>query len=251
MKRRIISFDKDDSDDWRAELECGHYQHVRHNPPLIIREWVLNEEGRKERLGAELECRKCGPAEFEHHEHSHPDDYFPEGMNATDLIDHIIEKHHVFTRQELVRLSRLMNDVNCSLGETHPEAYDLKQLFGILYNDLFTHLKKEETDVFPYIKELDEANTSGRMLEVADFGSVRNPIRILRLEHEETKNVLNRIRKVTDDHKRTNAAGPTFQALCHGIEELEKDLQQHIHLENNILFPLAGVIETRVLSSIS
>lgn len=162
MKRRIISFDKDDSDDWRAELDCGHYQHVRHNPPLITREWVLNEEGRKERLGVEVECRKCDPVGLWQNEHSHPEEDFPEGMSAPDLIDHIIEKHHVFTRQELIRLSRLINDVSCSHGETHPEIFVLKQLFDILFNDLFRHLKKEETDVFPYIKELDEANTSGR-----------------------------------------------------------------------------------------
>ena len=59
MIRSITGFDKDDSGDWRAKLECGHYQHVRHDPPLRVREWVLTEEGRRSRLGGELECRKC------------------------------------------------------------------------------------------------------------------------------------------------------------------------------------------------
>lgn len=59
MKRKIIGFDKDDEGDWRAKLECGHLQHVRHQPPLITREWILSEEGRREKLGAQLECRKC------------------------------------------------------------------------------------------------------------------------------------------------------------------------------------------------
>ena len=61
MKRKIINFDKDEEGDWRAELDCGHYQHVRHKPPLITREWVLTEEGRREKLGLELECKKCDP----------------------------------------------------------------------------------------------------------------------------------------------------------------------------------------------
>lgn len=61
MKRKIINFDKDEEGDWRAELNCGHYQHVRHKPPLISREWVLTEEGRREKLGLELECKKCEP----------------------------------------------------------------------------------------------------------------------------------------------------------------------------------------------
>lgn len=59
MKRKIIGFDKDDEGDWRAELDCGHFQHVRHKPPLNVREWVLSKEGRQEKLGVELNCKKC------------------------------------------------------------------------------------------------------------------------------------------------------------------------------------------------
>lgn len=59
MKQKIVAFDKDDEGHWRAELECGHYQHLRHDPPLRDRPWVLNKSEREKRLGAELECRKC------------------------------------------------------------------------------------------------------------------------------------------------------------------------------------------------
>ena len=59
MKQKIVSYDKDDDGDWRAELECGHYQHVRHKPPLITRTWVLSEQGRDSRLGVELNCKRC------------------------------------------------------------------------------------------------------------------------------------------------------------------------------------------------
>jgi hypothetical protein len=68
MKRKIAGYDKDDEGDWRAKLECRHYQHVRHQPPLITREWILTEEGRGSRLGAELDCKKCdedSPSDFE------------------------------------------------------------------------------------------------------------------------------------------------------------------------------------------
>ena len=68
MKRSITGYDKDDDGDWRAKLECRHYQHVRHQPPLITREWTLTEEGRASRIGAELNCKKCdegSPADFE------------------------------------------------------------------------------------------------------------------------------------------------------------------------------------------
>ncbi len=59
MKRKISGFEKDDENDCRDELECGHFQHVPHKPPLMTREWVLTEEGRAGKLGAELDCTKC------------------------------------------------------------------------------------------------------------------------------------------------------------------------------------------------
>lgn len=59
MKQKIIDFDKDDEGHWRAKLECGHRQHVRHDPPLTSRTWVLTEEGRSARIGLELDCRHC------------------------------------------------------------------------------------------------------------------------------------------------------------------------------------------------
>ena len=62
MLQKIIGFNRDDEGHWRAELECGHYQHVRHDPPLRVREWVLTEHGRTEKLGVEIECRKCDEA---------------------------------------------------------------------------------------------------------------------------------------------------------------------------------------------
>jgi hypothetical protein len=59
MKRKIVGFETDEHGDWRAELDCGHFQHVRHNPPLTTRHWVLTEEGRSSRLGFELDCKRC------------------------------------------------------------------------------------------------------------------------------------------------------------------------------------------------
>ena len=63
MKRKITGFNQDDESHWRAELSCGHYQHMRHDPPLTTRPWVLTEEGRASRLGLELECKRCDEEE--------------------------------------------------------------------------------------------------------------------------------------------------------------------------------------------
>ena len=63
MKRRIARFEKDEEGHWRALLECGHYQHVRHDPPLREREWVLAEQGRNARIGYQLDCHHCDSKE--------------------------------------------------------------------------------------------------------------------------------------------------------------------------------------------
>ena len=59
MLQRVIGFHQDGHSDWVADLECGHTQHVRHDPPFQLRPWVLTEDGRKEHLNMELACKKC------------------------------------------------------------------------------------------------------------------------------------------------------------------------------------------------
>lgn len=59
MKQNIVTYHKDDENYWVAELVCGHFQHVRHNPPMVSRPWVLTAKVRDSMLGYELECKKC------------------------------------------------------------------------------------------------------------------------------------------------------------------------------------------------
>ncbi|WP_298771575.1 DUF3565 domain-containing protein [uncultured Shewanella sp.] len=59
MKQAIIAYHLDDERHWVAELECGHFQHVRHNPPWISRPWVTSSQGRAQMLGYQLNCKKC------------------------------------------------------------------------------------------------------------------------------------------------------------------------------------------------
>ncbi len=63
MRRAINGFHQDEESDWVAELECGHFQHVRHNPPWTVRPWTSSEPGRESMIGYELECKKCDRGE--------------------------------------------------------------------------------------------------------------------------------------------------------------------------------------------
>ena len=64
MQRKIMGFYLDEEKDWTAELDCGHSQHVRHNPPLVFRSWVLTESDRQSKLGEKLNCLRCERLEF-------------------------------------------------------------------------------------------------------------------------------------------------------------------------------------------
>src|SRR5437899_11685896 len=86
MQRSIVDFAQDEVSDWVALLDCGHRQHVRHNPPLVSRPWVLSEEGRKSQIGSHLQCVRC--ERFELPDHFKPyrtSPVFTEGTVPTGL----------------------------------------------------------------------------------------------------------------------------------------------------------------------
>ena len=104
--------------------------------------------------------------------------------SMSDLVDHIIGSHHVFTRNELDRLSPLMDKVCRKHGDLHPELFEIQELFKQLVHGLPPHMSKEEMVLFPYIKQLDVATRSGEPLDIPHFGTVQNPIRMMMFEHD-------------------------------------------------------------------
>jgi regulator of cell morphogenesis and NO signaling len=160
--------------------------------------------------------------------------------SLSDLIDHIVTKHHTYVKQELPRLELLLNKVASKHAEKHPELKNVKALFELLRDELSSHLMKEETILFPYVKELEQASSKRR----APFGSVRNPIHMMEIEHDSAGDVLRDLRKVTGDYTVPEQGCFSYKTLYQGLMEFEADLHQHIHLENNILFPRAIQLES-------
>ena len=80
------------------------------------------------------------------------------------------------------------------------------------------------------------------------FGTVSNPVRMMQIEHEEVGELLARMRELTSDYSLPEGACPSFTALYHRLGDFEKDLHQHIHLENNLLFPKAIELEEKCFS---
>jgi regulator of cell morphogenesis and NO signaling len=164
-------------------------------------------------------------------------------VSPAKLIDLIVGKHHQFTTTELERLAPLMDKVVRKHGEMHPELKDVQIAFRELADDLIPHLKKEEVVLFPYIKSLEMGEIGGLAVPRPAFGTVQNPIRMMSMEHDAVGGILKKLRRLTNQFTAPEGACPSYKALYFGLEALEKDLHQHIHLENNILFPLAIEME--------
>jgi regulator of cell morphogenesis and NO signaling len=169
--------------------------------------------------------------------------------NATlaELIRHILDTHHVYTREESARIQDLLAKVCAKHGESHPELFEVATLFRKLDADLQPHLFKEEQILFPYILRLEAAATMKTAPPFAPFGTVNNPVRMMMYEHDTAGDLLREIRAATQDFHLPEDACMSFRALYDALEAFERDLHQHIHLENNVLFPRA--VEMEIVSS--
>lgn len=165
-----------------------------------------------------------------------------------ELIEYIVDKHHVYTRYETNNLPSLMAKVADRHGENHPELFELQKLFGALCDDLAPHLLKEELVLFPYIKELEDFQTKNAKVPMSCFGTVRNPVGVMMREHDTAGEILRSMREVSRDYLIHDGACPSYTALLTRLEAFERDLHQHIHLENNVLFPRAIEMENEIFS---
>lgn len=161
-----------------------------------------------------------------------------------DLINHVVGKHHSFARLEIDRLNALMEKVCTVHGENHPELFRINLLFRELGADLETHMTKEERVLFPYVIRMEAAAKQLLPLSRPTFGTVANPVRMMMLEHDRAGELLKEIRALSLDFAPPADGCISYQTLYTALEALEKDLHQHIHLENNILFPRAVEMES-------
>lgn len=166
-------------------------------------------------------------------------------LPLSDLIDHILDRHHVFTREEIAHLTPLMAKVASRHGDHYKYLLELKDLFEAICNDLEPHMQKEEQLLFPYILDLEYKHLNGQTPPFPPFGTVQHPVRMMTAEHEDVGDLLAEMRQVASDYKLPDGACPSFTALYHRLGEFERDLHQHIHLENNLLFPRAIDLERK------
>jgi len=173
----------------------------------------------------------------------------PSGSLA-ELIDHIVRTHHKFTRDEIARLQALLEKVCSVHGERHPELLSIRQVFSGLAQELTLHLMKEENVLFPYIIRMEEAVVQKDPVLPPPFGTVQNPVRMMMQEHDSAGGALRQIRAASSNFAVPADACISYRTLYQALEGFEADLHQHIHLENNILFPRAVEMEESAVGAL-
>lgn len=153
-----------------------------------------------------------------------------------ELCDHIEATHHAYLKRELPRLSAIVEKVAKVHGPAHPELLDLRLVYEELRAELEPHMIKEERILFPAIRQLEQSTNQPGF----PFGTIANPIRMMEHEHDIAGHALKRIRSLTNNYQVPGDACNTWRVMLDGLEYLERDLHQHIHKENNILFPRAS-----------
>jgi regulator of cell morphogenesis and NO signaling len=150
------------------------------------------------------------------------------GAGSAELIQHILSVHHDFLRRELPRLDGLIEKVVEAHGPNHPELSEVRATFLALRDELQSHMAKEENVLFPAIVRAEPG---------ASPGPFDGPISVMEHEHAAAGRAMESLRSLTGDYTPPADACNTYRAMLDGLIEFERDLHQHIHEENNILFP--------------
>jgi len=165
-----------------------------------------------------------------------------EEMNLEQLADYIVQTHHAYVKNEMPQIHAYLQKVSSKHGEKHPEVYKIFQTFNAVKEEMEGHMKKEELILFPRIKELQKlADNENANLQL-NITYLQSPITVMEQEHDHAGNLLNDIRILSNDYTPPQDACTTYRLSFAALKAFELDLHQHVHLENNILFPKA--IET-------
>ncbi len=162
-------------------------------------------------------------------------------LSLSALADHIEQTHHVYLREELPRLDVMTEKVARVHGAREPRLTELREAFVALRDELLSHLVKEEQILFPLIRALEAPAVAALHHHC---GSIANPIARMELEHDHAGQALETMHDATDGYAPPAWACNTYRAMLDGLARLEADLHQHVHKENNLLFPQALALET-------
>ena len=162
-----------------------------------------------------------------------------EQLSFTQLADYIVLTHHEYIKNAMPVLYRYLLKVATKHAAIFPELKKIFQIFVAIKKEMEIHLHQEETVLFPGIKKLEASPPGEKNNAVADDSFLETPIHLLEEEHNHAENFFEEIKELTNNYSPLSTAC-TMHKLCFSmLQSFEKDLEQHTHLENNILFPKA------------
>lgn len=164
-------------------------------------------------------------------------------LSQSRLIQHIVRVHHQCVRQELPRLAEMAHKLAGKRADRAPELKTVETLLEELRADLFNHIQKEEMILFPFIAQMEEELLHDGVPAHACFRSVTQPVSMMMQEHDAAGRIMAELRRLTDEFLLPEWACATHAALFAGLRAFEADLMQHVHLENDLLFPRAIEME--------
>ena len=162
------------------------------------------------------------------------------------LVDYILKIHHRNIRIKGPKLQELLDKVCQVHGDKHPTLYNVQVLFQQSLSDLNQHLDKEELVLFPYIYEMVKAKLDKTVLQEFHCGSIKAPISVMMAEHDAEGERYHHIERLTNGYTVPDDACNSYRLLLQELKDFETALHQHIHLENNIVFPRAIQLETEL-----
>jgi regulator of cell morphogenesis and NO signaling len=160
-------------------------------------------------------------------------------MSLTELVHHIVNTYHVYVKNEMTPLLAYLQKVTAKHGGRHPEMHKITALFSALKEEMEMHMQKEEMILFPRITETEKFVFSQHNKPPFSLTYLQAPVSVMEQEHDHAGEIMSEIRKLTNDYTPPADACTTYRLSYASLEAFEKELHQHVHLENNILFPKA------------
>lgn len=159
-------------------------------------------------------------------------------MNAEQLISYILIHHHFYVKQSMPAILGHLEKIATNHGDRFPGMVKVFQLFAAVKEEMGVHMQKEELVLFPRIKEIEKLFDDNIKTKLA-AGYIKGPVSVMEMEHEHAGALLEDIRRLTDNYTPPVDACTTFKVSLAELKAFEEDLHRHVHLENNLLFPLA------------
>lgn len=163
------------------------------------------------------------------------------------LADYIEKKHHRYVAENLPLITRYLEKIVSVHGSSHPELSQVNTLFRESAGELTRHMKKEELILFPFIRKLVKLKTAGQSIDASAAGAMEQPVRMMMHDHSAEGERFRKIATLTHQYTPPQDGCATYQSALSKLKEFEKDLHQHIHLENNLLFPGAIAMEKELV----